>query len=222
MPAPHVDLTPFGFTGTESAVYGALLRSGPATGYAVARAVGLARANVYAALSSLVGRQAAALLPGKPARYRPVDPQTLVTQLAAGQAVALERLERSLRDTRGEPAEAVHEVTGARPLAHVVMQLVARAERSVEGVIDGDLFRATGPAWRRAAGRASIAVRSAAAADDGSGVLTGTAPPDSGTVLVLDGAVTVVAIEAGGATRGIWSDHPLLVSLARRALAGPA
>ncbi len=36
MPPAQVDLTPFGFTGTESAVYGALLRSGPATGYAVA------------------------------------------------------------------------------------------------------------------------------------------------------------------------------------------
>ncbi|HXV89743.1 MAG TPA: helix-turn-helix domain-containing protein, partial [Gemmatimonadales bacterium] len=83
MPPAQVDLTPFGFTGTESAVYGALLRSGPATGYAVAQAVGLARANVYAALSGLVARQAAALLAGRPARYRPVDPQTLVTQLAA-------------------------------------------------------------------------------------------------------------------------------------------
>src|SRR2546421_320873 len=32
------DLTPFGFTTTESLVYRALLRLGPATGYAVARA----------------------------------------------------------------------------------------------------------------------------------------------------------------------------------------
>jgi sugar-specific transcriptional regulator TrmB len=131
-------------------VYGALLRSGPVTGYAVARAVGLARANVYSALAGLVGRKAAALIPGRPARYRAVDATSLVTQLAASQAVALERLERSLRDTSGEPAEVVHEVTGARPLANVVMQLVARAERSVEGVIAADLFRASGPAWRRA------------------------------------------------------------------------
>lgn len=221
MPSPPVDLTPFGFTGTESAVYGALLRSGPATGYAVAQAVGLARANVYGALSSLVGRQAAALLPGRPARYRPVDPQTLVTQLAAQQAEALERLERSLRDTRAAPAEAIHEVAGARPLANVVIQLVARAERAVEGVIDADLFRATGPAWRRAAGRATLAVRSAALAD-GAGVLAGTASADSGTVLVVDGVLVVVASGAGDDARGIWSDHPLMVSLARRAIAGVA
>ena len=218
MPPAQVDLTPFGFTGTESAVYGALLRSGPATGYAVAQAVGVARANVYAALSGLVARQAATLLPGRPARYRPVDPGTLLAQVAAQQGVALERLERSLRETSAPPGEAIHEVSGARPLANVVIQLVARAERSVEGVVDADLFRATGPAWRRAAGRAALAVRSAA--DDGSGVLAGVAAADAGTLLVVDGTLAVVASGAGDAARGIWSDHPLIVSLARRALGG--
>lgn len=217
--ASAVDLTPFGFTNTESVVYGALLRSGPVTGYAVARAVGLARANVYSALAGLVRRRAAALVPGRPARYRAVDPQTLVTQLAAGQAAALARLEQSLRDTGGEPAEVVHEVTGARPLANVVMQLVARAERSVEGVITADLFRASGPAWRRATGRATLAVRGAGPIEDPSGVLAGAAPADTDTLLVVDAATVVVAAGADEAARGLWSDHPLVVSLARRALA---
>ena len=200
-------------------MYGALLRSGTATGYAVAQAVGLARANVYAALSSLVAREAAALLPGRPARYRPVDAQTLVTQLGAQQAEALERLEQSLRGTGAAPAESIHQVAGGRPLASVVLQLVARAERSVEGVIDGDLYRATGPAWRRAAGRATLTVRSAAF-DDGGGVLAGASPADSGTLLVVDGVLAVVASGAGDGAQGIWADHPLLVSLVRRALAG--
>src|SRR2546421_230287 len=43
MPAV-VDLTPFGFTPTESQVYGALLRLGPSTGYAVAHATRVAPA----------------------------------------------------------------------------------------------------------------------------------------------------------------------------------
>src|SRR5438874_238681 len=47
-----VDLTPFGFTPTESQVYGALLRLGPSTGYAVAHATRVARANTYGALES--------------------------------------------------------------------------------------------------------------------------------------------------------------------------
>ena len=47
---PAIDLTPFGFTPTESLVYEVLLRNGPGTGYAIARAAGLARANVYLSL----------------------------------------------------------------------------------------------------------------------------------------------------------------------------
>src|SRR5207253_1534658 len=64
-----VDLTPFGFTATESAVYAALLRLGPATGYGVGRATRLARANAYAALEGLVTRGAAQRAAGRPARW---------------------------------------------------------------------------------------------------------------------------------------------------------
>src|SRR3989442_736373 len=80
MPA---DLMPFGFTATESMVYSTLLRLGPATGYAVARAVRLARANAYGALDGLVSRGAAVRIPGRPMRYRPADPQALVAQINA-------------------------------------------------------------------------------------------------------------------------------------------
>ena len=213
-----IDLTPFGFTGTESIVYAALLRTGPTTGYVAARAAGLARANVYAALSALVARGAAVVLPGRPARYRPVDPRTLLTQLAAEQAAALDRLEQSLRSAAAVPPEAVHEVAGARPLAHAVMQLVARAEHSVRGAIAADLFRATGPAWRRAAARAALHVRGVGIVEDGDGILTGSAPPDFDTTLVVDGAVAIVATGSGDGMRGLWSDHPLIVALAERGL----
>ena len=40
-----IDLTPFGFTPTESRIYQVLLEGGPGTGYAIAQAAGLARAN---------------------------------------------------------------------------------------------------------------------------------------------------------------------------------
>src|SRR5436853_69475 len=45
----EIDLTPFGFTATESEAYAALLRLGPSTGYAVAHPTRVARANTYAA-----------------------------------------------------------------------------------------------------------------------------------------------------------------------------
>src|SRR5437763_15436978 len=99
-----VDLTPFGFTPSESHVYGTLLRLEPSTGYAVAHATRVARANTYGALEGLAGRAAAIRLPGRPARYRAVDPRALIAQLAAEQGQALDRLSQALRDA-SEPLE---------------------------------------------------------------------------------------------------------------------
>src|SRR5213594_188076 len=97
MAPASLDLAPFGFTATESQAYATLLRLGPSTGYAVAHAARLARANTYGALEGLVARGAAARLPGRPARYRAADPPALLAQLAA-QGAALERLGRALKD----------------------------------------------------------------------------------------------------------------------------
>src|SRR5204863_10093988 len=73
-----IDLTPFGFTPTESLVYATLLKLGPATGYSVARSAHLARANAYSALEGLTARGAASRTPppsdllaiGRPIRRR--------------------------------------------------------------------------------------------------------------------------------------------------------
>src|SRR3989449_9476352 len=135
------DLTPFGFTTTESLVYTTLLRLGPVTGYAVARAARLARANAYGALDGLVTRGAAARIPGRPARYRPADPQALLTQITAAHGEALDRLNRALADAARSTEPDTRTLVGARAVANVVLQLVARAER-----------RGPGRAARRAVG----------------------------------------------------------------------
>src|SRR5256886_17156499 len=95
MPAA-VDLTPFGFTPTESQVYGALLRLGPSTGYAVAHATRVARANTYGALEGLARRPPPIRLPRRPARYPAVAPPALIAQLAAEQGQAPDRVEPGL------------------------------------------------------------------------------------------------------------------------------
>ena len=48
--------------------------------------------------------------------------------------------------TQSSELDAVREVAGARPLANLVLQLVSRAERSVHGVVAGEVFRATAEA----------------------------------------------------------------------------
>src|SRR5207237_5263803 len=123
--AGPVDLTPFGFTPTESQVYGALLRLGPSTGYALAHATRVARANTYGALEGLAGRAAAIRLPGRPARYRAVDPRALVAQLAAEQGQALDRLSQALRGPSHPPARESQAGDGAGECAHLCIELVA-------------------------------------------------------------------------------------------------
>jgi sugar-specific transcriptional regulator TrmB len=71
----RLDLTPFGFTPTESLVYEVLLTGGPGTGYSIARSAGLARANAYSALEGLVSKGAARADAGRPRRGRPGAPK---------------------------------------------------------------------------------------------------------------------------------------------------
>lgn len=214
-----VDLTPFHFTPTESLVYGALLRLGPSTGYAVAHATRLARANTYGALQGLVARGVAARLPGRPARYRPADPATLLAQLAAEHGEALERLSRALVDAGQPPDPETRSVSGARAIANLIMQLVARAERRVTGVLAAELLRPTLPAWRRAAARAELELRvSGEPPGDAAAIVSGTVAADLPSVLVIDEAQAIAVVGAGEDAVGQWSSHPAMVALAGAAL----
>jgi sugar-specific transcriptional regulator TrmB len=220
----RLDLTPFGFTPTESLVYATLLRLGPSTGYAVARAARVARANAYGALEGLVTRGAARRAVGRPTRYQPTDPQALLAALATLQGEALDRLARALRDASHPLEPVTKEVAGARAVANLILQLVARAER-VEGVLAADLWRPTLPAWRHAAKRgaagATVELRVAGELPaDAEGLVSEaiSAPADASTILVVDEAQVVVTAGTGDQVAGLWSSHPLLAALARRAL----
>ena len=215
------DLTPFGFTTTESLVYRTLLRLGPATGYAVARAARLARANAYGALDGLVTRGAAARLPGRPARYRPADPPGLLAQIAAAHAEALDRLSSALADAARSTEPDTKTLAGARAVANVVLQLVARAERRVEGVLAAELWRPTLPAWRRAEARAHVQLRIAGdAPTEAPELVAGTTAADHPTVLVIDETQALAAVASPGGLAAVWTSHPAIVALARGALGG--
>ena len=217
-----VDLTPFGFTPTESLVYTTLLRLGPATGYAVARGARLARANAYAALEGLVTRGAATRTPppARPARYRPTDPQALIAQLALVQGAALDRLGRDLRGLTRPGDPVTREVSGSRAVANLVQQLVARAERRVEGIMASELWRPTLPAWRRAAERAQIQllIRGDLPPDPPSWITPAAEDAPDATILVIDESQLVITAGEAEAIAGLWTSHPLVVLLARRAL----
>jgi sugar-specific transcriptional regulator TrmB len=215
----EIDLTPFGFTPTESQVYAALLRLGPSTGYAVAHATRVARANSYGALEGLVRRSAALRLAGRPVRYRATDPRALIAQLATQQGEALDRLAASLDDAAHQGEPDTRAIAGERALANLILHLVARAERRVEGILAAELLRPTLPAWRRAQERAVIELRVAGESPAETGALvSGTASADAPTALLIDESQAVVATGRGELMAGIWSTHPALTALIRATL----
>jgi sugar-specific transcriptional regulator TrmB len=217
------DLTPFGFTATESRLYGILLHLGSATGYAVAQAARLARANAYGALDGLVARGGATKTPGRPVRYRPSDPAALLAKLAARQGEAIDRLSRALQDVRHTGEPETRAVEGTRALANLVLQVVARAERRVEGVVGAELFRTTLPAWRRAAERTTLELRIAGSLPPEAATFgLATAPETFPTLLLIDERQTVAAAGDDAARSGIWSSHPAVAAIARAALSGLA
>ena len=219
----ELDLTPFGFTATESLAYAALLRLGPSTGYALAHATRVARANAYGALEGLVSRTAALRLPGRPARYRATDPAALIAQLAAEQGEALDRLSRSLRDVTDLSGTETRTVMGERAVANLIMQVVARTARRAEGVLSAELLRPTLPAWRRAKDRAALALRGAGDVPaEASPILSGTITGDSPTVLLIDDIQVVLVTGSGEATAAVWSSHPAISALARAWIRGLA
>ncbi len=183
-----------------------------------ARAVGIARANTYAALEGLVRRGAAQRTPGHPVLYRTTAPEVLLIQLAAEQGERLERLSRSLRDVRQPIEPSTRPLEGARAIANVVHQLVARAERRVAGVLAAELWRPTLPAWRRASSRATLDIRIAGDAGDTEGLAHPGTPAEHPTVLLVDGTHSLVATGSGDTLAGLWSADPLIAQLTRMAL----
>ena len=59
----------------------------------------------------------------------------------------VDRLSRSLRDSPRDAEPLTREVAGARAVANLILQLVARAERRVAGVLAAELWRPTLPGW---------------------------------------------------------------------------
>ena len=215
----QLDLTPFGFTPTESQVYAALLKLGPSTGYAVAHAARVARANTYGALEGLVGRTAAIRLLGRPIKYRAADPRALIAQLAAEQGEALDRLSAGLSAASASVEPETRTVVGARAVGNLILQLVARAERQAAGVLAAELLRPTLPAWRRARERAAIELRVAGEVPaELQTLVSGNAPADGPSALLIDDAQAVVVTGSGELATGLWTSHPAIVALVRATL----
>ncbi len=220
---PRVDLTPFGFTPTESLVYEVLLTGGPGTGYAIARSAGLARANAYSALEGLVTKGAARVESGRPRRYRPEPSAALIARISTDHGQALERLGQELETISVPATQTLIEVESARAVLQLVSHEVARAAQSVSLLAPADAYPLLAPALRRpfAAG-VSLTLCSTAPVELGFHPVEVVAEGDRAwpgmpIIAVIDDRSGTVASRQGSEVRGHWSTAPSFVAAARLA-----
>lgn len=222
-----LDLTPFGFTPTESQAYASLLKLGPSSGYAVARALSIARANAYQALDALVTKGAAVRIDdGQPRRYRAVQPRTLFTAVAAGHARQLDDLERQLTAQPDEGASPFIVLDGDRAVTDAAIRAVVRSDGPVRVLGTPERVRGLTPALRarEAAGKATSVY---VAGDPPPDLPSATEPVDGAlfaehfgqdALLVLADGVLIARFEEAGGCDGFWSEAQVVRALASLAL----
>ncbi|MBA3760473.1 MAG: TrmB family transcriptional regulator [Gemmatimonadales bacterium] len=217
---PRIDLTRFGFTPTETLIYEVLLTSGPGTGYAIARAAGLARANAYSALEGLVAKGAARVEGGRPRYYRPEPPTTLIARIANENGLALERLSADLDTIAVPDTPTVVEIETGRAVLQLITHDVARASRSVALAAPPDAFPLLAPALRRPVSSGlPVELYSTAPVDLGFHpveiIPEGHSWPGMPIISVVDDRSAILGSRQGSEVRGHWSTAPALVAAAR-------
>jgi sugar-specific transcriptional regulator TrmB len=218
-----IDLTPFGFTPTESHVYQVLLTGGPGTGYAIARWASLARANAYSALEGLVAKGAARVEGSRPRRYRPEAPTALIARISTEHGRALERLSGDLEGIAIPTTPTLVEIESGRAVLQLITHDVARASSSVRLLAPADAYPLLAPALRRPFS-AGVPLTLAATGP----VELGFAPveviegqlgwPGMPVISVVDDRSAVLAAREGSEVRGHWSTAPAFVAAARLVL----
>jgi len=217
-----IDLSHFGFTPTESLVYRVLLTGGPGTGYAIARSAGLARANAYSALEGLVAKGAARVEAGRPRRYRPEPPITLIARISADHGQALERLSRELEGISVPDTPTLVEIESGRAVLQLLTHDVARAERSVALLAPADAYPLLAPALRRPASSGAALILCSPSPVELGFAAVEVVPEDPDwpgmpVIMVVDSRSAILAARRGTDVRGHWSTAPAFVAGARLA-----
>jgi sugar-specific transcriptional regulator TrmB len=215
----EIDLTPFGFTPTESLVYRVLLRDGPGTGYALARAAGLARANAYSALEGLVSKGAARVELGRPKQYRPEAPSTLIARISTTYGHALDQLSDALEGMSAASSPTLIEIDSGRAVLQLIIHDVTRATGSVALLVPPDAYPLLAPAIRRpvSAGlRMSLWSTGPVSLEFAKvELLSQPSWPGMPIVTLVDDKSAIIGARNGSEVRGHWSTAPWFVAAAR-------
>ncbi len=219
---PEIDLTPFGFTPTESLVYATLAQLGPTSAYGLSKKLSLARANAYQALNGLRTKGAAVLVESDPQVYRANNPDALLVMITDREMEKLDRLERQLSTPSQPSLPETQRFSSERAFREIALRSALRGP-VVRCAASGAVLRALNPIWRkRAADETESEIWSVDGdVDDIQSPVSGTIPTDAHSlfqgepVLVLTGEAAIVGRRLEGRLEGYWTSDPILTALAR-------
>jgi len=224
----NIDLTPFGFTPTESLAYSGLLENGPSSGYALARTLSLARANAYQALRGLVSKGAAVIVNRDPQVFRAVQPTALMAQIARDQEVKLETLEQQVTSGQMGGAPATTEFSGERELYALALRSITRSPAAVSCVAPAKLLSVLLPIWRKRLADGAETHLWIAGEDPGSFTvdIVGTVTEEpiieyfgGPTTLISAADCASLSVVQGDVLTGLWSSDPVIMGATRASLA---
>src|SRR5579884_3499424 len=125
-------LTALGFSSHEARVYVALLQRPSATGYELAKAAGIPRANVYQVLSGLLSKNAIQLASDNPARYVAHTPADVLGRIKRETTARCDALTTDLAALAPAPeAAAFWTLRGRGAIVERVTALVAEATNRI-------------------------------------------------------------------------------------------
>ncbi|MDF9843404.1 MULTISPECIES: TrmB family transcriptional regulator [unclassified Paenibacillus] len=119
-----------GFTEMESKIMVELATKGEASGYEVAKQLGVSRSNVYAALQRLTQQGYVRCGEGEPARYSVLDPEELATMISGRVQASLAFVESEM--PRGGPvSQSFYNIEGDRNMLGALTRQLNLAEKEI-------------------------------------------------------------------------------------------
>ena len=225
-------LSALGFTDLEARIYCELARSGAATGYGVAKAIGRPGANVYQALNSMQQKGAVLLADAASKAYRALPAEELLATMERGFRARLDTAEEALSTiAAAAPDDLLYKLASADQAYEHARAMIARAE----SIILFDLF--PGPfgqlqalltdAQNRGVRVAGTVYEGVAASERQVAHLAPNAAqvretyPGAIMTIVADARQyleTLVTSDGRGLLNGVWTDSPYLACAKHSAL----
>lgn len=209
-----------GFTEMESKIMVELARQGSASGYEVAKRLGVSRSNVYATLQRLEQRGFLRCSPGEPAKYTMLKPEEMTRMISDQMHTSLAYVERSM--PQSEPEKPVfYNVEGNKNVFENLSRELAAAQHEI--VVD--VWREEAELLREDLQRAeSRGVRLLWSCEGGEGMLDQPLPlpglPISGAgtgrkfSLVVDRRWCMLGMRGESCpTQAVVTEHPVMTGL---------